>query len=673
MKTGQGKSQLAGSTAAQTSHPDIHDCRQAIAHDWYFAFVSIGSFQLDRTEALQKFSQLTDQVIAYLLAENPPDNAAKEIGEGLASLPCLDPLAIEISGQLWSRKLVEGGFPAKAAVLYPRMLALLSGMSSGFVKRSRDLVLADQEEIRAAMAADLLLTTEELRKYQTQLEVLLAERTQELRESEEQFRVIAETSIDGVIQSTDEPEPGTLIYVNDAFAKMLGYSKEELLGRSTVSLLAEVDLPKIPVLAKDIKVNRPVNGEMRLMHKDGYLVDIHFSNVPTMLKGRIVRSAIMQNITERKRVQEDLFQIQERYRTLAEASPDMIYIIGPDDSIQYVNSFAAAYINLPSQEIIGQPRRRFFSSPTNDYQARYIQRVLQEGETVYSEEETEMRDRSIWMATWLVPLRDVSGNISGIMGVSRDVTERKNTEMELLHSRAQLEKRVEERTAELIASQTQLRKLTDQLVTVLEEERRRISRELHDEAGQAMISLKYGLASIVNDIPVSNLAAKQRLAAALDISDQVMHQIRMLSHSLRPPVLEILGINLSLKDFCEEFSKRTGLSIDYQGEEIPGLPDEIGISLYRFVQEAFTNILKHAQATKVDVRLHYRKKQVTLSVLDNGRGMDDTARSGGIGLIGIKERFNLLGGSVQIHSNKGQGVRQTVRVPWPRPVEKIQD
>ncbi len=673
MKTGQGKNRLVGSSSAQTSHLDIHDCRQVIAHDWYFAFASTGSFQVDRTEALQKFSQLTDQVIAYLQAENPPDNAAKEIGEGLASLPCLDPLAIEISGQLWSRQLVEGAFPDKVTLLYPRMLALLSGMSSGFVKRSRQLVLTDQEEIRSAMAADLLHTTEELRKYQTQLEVLLAERTQELRESEEQFRAIAETSIDGVIQSTDDPEPGTLIYVNDAFAKMLGYSIEELLGRSTVSLLAEVDLSKIPVLAKEMRVNLPVSGEMRLKHKDGHLVDIHFSNAPTMLKGRLVRSAIMQDITERKRVQEALFQIQERYRTLAEASPDMIYIVGPDDSIQYVNSFAAAFINLPLQEIIGQPRRRFFSSLGNAHQEKNIQKVLKNGTTVYAEEETIYNDRSIWLGTWLVPLRDVLGNISGAMGVSRDVTERKNIESELLHARNQLEKRVAERTAELFASQTQLRKLTDQLVTVLEEERRRISRELHDEAGQALISLKYGLASIVNDIPESNLPAKQRLAAALNITDQVTHQIRTLSHSLRPPVLEILGINLSLKDYCEEFSRRTGLSIDYQGEEIPGLPDEIGISLYRFVQEAFTNIIKHARATKVDVRLHYRKKLVTLSVLDNGHGMEDTTQSGGIGLIGIKERFNLLGGSVQFHSYKGKGVRQTVRVPWPRPVEKIQD
>jgi two-component system sensor histidine kinase UhpB len=670
MKTGQGKNQPVASTAGPKSRQDIHDGRQSIAHDWYFAFASIGSFQLDRTEALQRFSQLTDQVIAYLLAENPPDNAAQEIGEGLASLPCLDPQAIEISGQLWSRQLVSAELPADVTLLYPRMLALINGMSTGFFKRACELVLADQEEIRSAMTLDLRRTTEELRKYQNQLEELLAERTQELRESEEQFRAIAETSIDGVIQSTDEPERGTLIYVNDAFAKMLGYSKEELLGKTTLSLLAEMDLPKIPVLAKDMMNKLPVNGEMRLKHKDGHLIDIHFSNVPTMLKGRIVRSAIMQNITERKRVQEALFQIQERYRTLAEASPDIIYIVGPDDRIQYVNSFAAAFINLPAMEIIGQPRGRFFSSPTNDHQEKNIQKVLKDGTTVYAEEETRHDNRSTWLGTWLVPLRDASGNISGVMGVSQDITERKNTESELLHSRDQLEKRVEERTAELIASQTQLRKLTDQLITILEEERRRISRELHDETGQAMISLKYGLASIVNDIPESNLPAKQRLAGVLDITDQVVHQIRTLSHSLRPPVLEILGINLSLKDYCEEFSKRTGLSIDYQGEEIPGLPDEIGISLYRFVQEAFTNIIKHAQATRVEVRLHYGKKQVTLSVLDNGRGMEDTARSDGIGLVGIKERFNLLGGSVQILSHKGQGVKKVARVPWPRPVEE---
>ena len=229
---------------------------------------------------------------------------------------------------------------------------------------------------------------------------------------------------------------------------------------------------------------------------------------------------------------------------------------------------------------------------------------------------------------------------------------------------------MEERTAELTTSQTQLRQLTEQLITAQEEERHRISRELHDEAGQALISLKLGLASIENDIPENKTHARQHLVDSMGIIDQVMYQIRALTHSLRPPVLEIAGINLSLKDYCEEITKRTGLLVYYQGEEIPGLPDEIGISLYRFVQEALTNILKHAHATKAEVRLRYRKKQIVLSVSDNGRGMEDAAQSDGIGLIGIKERISLLGGELQTLSRKGLGVKLTVCVPWPRPEEE---
>jgi signal transduction histidine kinase len=183
--------------------------------------------------------------------------------------------------------------------------------------------------------------------------------------------------------------------------------------------------------------------------------------------------------------------------------------------------------------------------------------------------------------------------------------------------------------------------------------------------------MKYGLASIENDIPGNNTLARERLADSMKNIDRVMDQIRSLTHSLRPPVLEILGINLSLKDYCEEFSKRTGLSIQYQGEEVPGLPDEIGISFYRFAQEAFTNILKHAHATKVKVRLQYRKNQITLTISDNGCGMQDAPLSDGIGLIGIKERFNLLGGDLQINSHNGGGVRKTACVPWPGPAENI--
>jgi signal transduction histidine kinase len=98
-----------------------------------------------------------------------------------------------------------------------------------------------------------------------------------------------------------------------------------------------------------------------------------------------------------------------------------------------------------------------------------------------------------------------------------------------------------------------------------------------------------------------------------------------------------------------------------------GLSDEIGISLFRFVQEALTNIMKHAQASQVKVSLQYKKGHIHLSVEDNGRGMDETVRTEGQGLLGIKERLKILGGDLEVHSRKGRGVKLVGRVPWIRP------
>ena len=98
--------------------------------------------------------------------------------------------------------------------------------------------------------------------------------------------------------------------------------------------------------------------------------------------------------------------------------------------------------------------------------------------------------------------------------------------------------------------------------------------------------------------------------------------------------------------------------------DIPGLPYDIGISLFRFVQEGLTNIMKHSQATQVKIRLHYKKGEISLSVSDNGRGIDETTQSEGLGLLGIKERLSLLGGKLEIHSQKGRGTKLVALVPW---------
>jgi len=232
-----------------------------------------------------------------------------------------------------------------------------------------------------------------------------------------------------------------------------------------------------------------------------------------------------------------------------------------------------------------------------------------------------------------------------------------------------LETRVAERTSSLAASQEQLRKLTRQIVIAQEEERRRVSRELHDDAGQELITLRFRLETLLNELPSDHPPINQRLKEAIAQIEHTSEHIRDLSHSLRPPVLDVAGIHVSLKEYCREYSERTRVRVQYRGENIPALPDPIGICLFRFVQEATTNILRHAHASQVNIGLHHRNGIIVLSVADDGRGMDKDwrAQSAGIGLLGLEERLSLLGGQLIVKTKPGGGTRLTARIPWDAP------
>ena len=149
---------------------------------------------------------------------------------------------------------------------------------------------------------------------------------------------------------------------------------------------------------------------------------------------------------------------------------------------------------------------------TSDHQENNIQQVFRTGEALSAESANRFIDQTIWLNTWLVPLKDASGEVTSVLGVSRDITERKRAEEALQQARDLLEERVTVRTRELMASQEKLRILTAQTITAQEEERRVISRELHDDAGQALITLKYGLAAIQSELPISDTIARQRLS-----------------------------------------------------------------------------------------------------------------------------------------------------------------
>jgi two-component system NarL family sensor kinase len=188
------------------------------------------------------------------------------------------------------------------------------------------------------------------------------------------------------------------------------------------------------------------------------------------------------------------------------------------------------------------------------------------------------------------------------------------------------------------------------VIMAQEDERRRISRELHDEAGQALIGIRLSLENLSHDLPDFSNEKQERIQKAIYWTEHALQEIRTLAYSLRPPMLDLLGIHLTIKQLCIDFASQTGLVIRYAGEEFPRLNDELAISLYRFVQEALANVAKHARAKHVWVKLKQGKLGIELSILDDGEGFDPHSTPTGIGLNGMEERIHLLKGNMEIKS-----------------------
>jgi len=289
--------------------------------------------------------------------------------------------------------------------------------------------------------------------------------------------------------------------------------------------------------------------------------------------------------------------------------------------------------------------------------------VFTSKQPLYVETENIFPFGMVWLSTWLVPFNNELGEITGVLGVSRDISDRKQTEENLFAAQHNLEETVKRRTRQLVVSQERLRALSRKIITAQEDERHIISRELHDEAGQSLMSLKFSLDALKNKTTLDQSILRETLDQMVEDIDQLMIQIRDLSHRLRPPLLDLGGINLCLKELCWEIRKNTSLEVNYIGEEIHGLPDDIAISLYRLVQEGLVNVQKHSQATLVEVIMQYKRKLITLSIEDNGQGMKRKGKKG-IGLLGIEERLKLLGGTMRLSSRTGKGLRLVASVPW---------
>ncbi|MFB3829212.1 MAG: histidine kinase [Bryobacteraceae bacterium] len=229
---------------------------------------------------------------------------------------------------------------------------------------------------------------------------------------------------------------------------------------------------------------------------------------------------------------------------------------------------------------------------------------------------------------------------------------------------SRLEARAQQQHARTEQAERELRRLSQQLVHAQEEERRRISRELHDEVGQTLTGLRLELRNLEKLRSGSESDFHAHLEAARELASGTLQSVRSLAAGLRPSVLDDLGLAPALEWLAREFTRRTRIPVEVLVEGLPPeLPEAHRTCIYRVVQEALTNCAKHAEARQIRVALHGDGTRLSLAVNDDGRGFSMEAAGRGLGLIGIGERVRELGGTVTVHSQPGKGALLKVAIP----------
>jgi signal transduction histidine kinase len=242
---------------------------------------------------------------------------------------------------------------------------------------------------------------------------------------------------------------------------------------------------------------------------------------------------------------------------------------------------------------------------------------------------------------------------------------------ELQVANANLEMRVRLRTAELERERREVQDLSSQLLQAQDEERRRISRELHDSTGQLVAALTMNLARLKSEQMWSNPSANALVADTTKIVDEMSRQLRTMSYLLHPPMLDEMGLLSAVKWYVDGFSSRSAIQVSLDCADLGRLPGEFEITLFRLVQESLTNIHRHSGSKTARIRLNRNDTEISLEVSDQGKGFTTTTHAGdalprsGVGIPGMKERVRRFGGTFNISSSPdGTRVQACLPIQW---------
>jgi PAS domain S-box-containing protein len=345
---------------------------------------------------------------------------------------------------------------------------------------------------------------------------------------------------------------------------------------------------------------------------------------------------------------ERLQQSDEIFRLLVESVRDYaIFLLDPNGIVSTWNQGAERIKGYRASEIIGQHFSRFY--PRDAIESRWPDRELEIAgkEGRYTDEGLRVRKdgSTFWAHVVITALRGKDGELRGFSKVTRDLTERRDLE----ERTRELNKELRTRIAQLVESQRQielrtleLQKLSGQLMTVQDDERRRLSRSLHDELGQELAAIKMTL-------DMQN-TAQGKLSPAIEMTERALAKVRNISYLLHPPLLDESGLLPALHWYFEGIQKRAELriSFNYKPAVFPRLSRDLETAIFRVIQEALTNAYRHAGTQDVKIDMEQGPDRVLVRVRDFGKGVGPSAYTTGVGISGMKERVKQLNGELRV-------------------------
>jgi PAS domain S-box-containing protein len=512
-------------------------------------------------------------------------------------------------------------------------------------------------------ARDMLAeTVQELKRSNQALRIENAERKHAealVYAKEQEFRAIVENAPDQIIRYDREFRR---VYVNPAVAKAYGQPKQTLIGKPVGSVVENLGLEIKPNQGEQVReriagvfntgetvefeiVWPLVNGERYLSVRLFPELDFHGSVINVL--------GIARDITEHKQAQGALRQSEDRLRLVIDTIPIMAWTVRPDGIVDFLNQRWMDFSGLSLEQYV--------KDPMGPVHPDDVPRVLEKWSAAMAvgktyEDEMRLRGADGEYRRFLVrtaPLRDERGNVVKWYGVSTDIEDLKCAEERI-------------RT-----TSEQLRAFSARLQSAKEEEDIRIAREIHDEMGSGLASLRWELEELEKSVSEDEewpqrQAVGAKIKDTIRLTDVTISTMRRIAAELRPSILDDLGLVEAIEWQSQQFQTRTGIltHCDCALEDLDVDPEQ-STAIFRIFQEALTNVLRHAKATVVEVVMREEDGGFVLMISDNGRGIAEHEKSGkqSLGIMGMRERALLIGAEFEVTGVEGEGTLITLRVP----------